>query len=106
MRGDIYRLRGSKTAKGYEQKGTRYAVVLQSDYLPLSTALVAPTSTSCAPASFRPTIEINGIPTRVMVEQTAAVDVETRLAERVGHLTHTQMQELRRAVLAVFGIDE
>jgi mRNA-degrading endonuclease toxin of MazEF toxin-antitoxin module len=39
---------------GHEQRENRYAVVVQPDLLPLSTWLVAPTSTSARPASFRP----------------------------------------------------
>ncbi len=52
----------------------------------LSTVLVAPTSTAARPASFRPEIEINGSTTRVLVEQTGAVDV-SRLGDHQGHLT-------------------
>ncbi|TAM87040.1 MAG: type II toxin-antitoxin system PemK/MazF family toxin, partial [Jatrophihabitans sp.] len=44
MRGEIYRLRAPRDARGHAQHGRRYAVVVQSDQLPLSTWLVAPTS--------------------------------------------------------------
>lgn len=37
VRGDVYRLRAPKDARGHEQSGSRYAVVVQSDDLPLST---------------------------------------------------------------------
>ncbi|MDP9319371.1 MAG: type II toxin-antitoxin system PemK/MazF family toxin, partial [Actinomycetota bacterium] len=56
MRGDVHRLRAARGTRGREQAGARYAVVVQSDHLPLSTWLVAPTSTSARPASFRPEI--------------------------------------------------
>jgi hypothetical protein len=47
--------------------------------LPLSTWLVAPNSTSATAASFRSEVEIGGCTTRVLAEQTAAVDpVERR----------------------------
>jgi hypothetical protein len=36
--------------------------------------LVAPTSTSARSASFRPVIDLGGLETRVLVEQTAAVN--------------------------------
>jgi hypothetical protein len=42
--------------------------------LPLSTWLVAPTSTSARAATLGPEVSIDGNPTRVMAEQTAAVD--------------------------------
>jgi mRNA interferase MazF len=85
-RGDIFRLRlGSR--QGHEQSGARYGVVVQSEaLLRLSTVLVAPTSTAARPASFRPEIEIGGSTTRVLVEQTGAIDT-SRLGDHVGHLT-------------------
>lgn len=52
----------------------------------LSTVLIAPTSTSARAASFRPEIDIDGTPTRVLVEQTGAVDV-TRLGDYIVHVT-------------------
>ncbi len=59
---------------------------MQSDaLLPRSVVLVAPTSTSARPASFRPTIEFDGQQTAVLVEQVGAVDV-TRLGDFVGRL--------------------
>ena len=76
MRGEVYRLRSPRGAQGHEQAGTRYAVVVQSDLLPLSTWLVAPTSTSARAATFRPEVFIDGRPTRVLAEQTSAVDPE------------------------------
>jgi N-acetylglucosamine malate deacetylase 2 len=48
--------------------------------------LIAPTSTVARGASFRPEIEIEGTTTRVLVEQTGAVDV-SRLGDQHGHLT-------------------
>ncbi|CAN5858466.1 hypothetical protein BH23ACT8_BH23ACT8_21570 [soil metagenome] len=84
-RGDVYRLR-LRRRTGHEQRGARYGVVVQSDaLLRLSTVLVAPTSTSARPATFRPEIDIDGTTTRVLVEQVGSVDV-SRLGELVGHL--------------------
>ena len=85
-RGDIHELRLPK-GPGHEQQGRRYGVVVQSDsLLPRSVVLVAPTSTSARAASFRPTVDIAGKSTRVLVEQLGAVDV-SRLGDVVGHLT-------------------
>lgn len=58
---------------------------------------VGPTSRSSRPASFRPEIEIDGQVTRVLTEQTAAVD-PTRLGHRVGLLS---LEELRRVDAAL-----
>jgi mRNA interferase MazF len=50
-------------------------VVVQADkFLTLSTVLVSSTSTSAQPASFRPTITLDGTRTRILVEQTTVVD--------------------------------
>ena len=105
MRGDIYRLRAPRDAQGHEQQGRRYAVVIQSDDLLLSTLLVAPTSTNASPASFRPEIEIDQVPTRILVEQAAVVDPEVRLGEFTGRLSTREMQALDQALLVVMGLD-
>ena len=69
QRGDIFALRLPKGV-GHEQKERRFGVVVQSDaFLPRSVVLVAPTSTSAKPASFRPEIDIDKAATRVLVEQ-------------------------------------
>src|SRR3712207_3945902 len=70
VRGDVYQLRAPRHGCGHEQHGERYGVVVQSDLLPLSTVLVAPTSTASRAASFRPEVTIGGRVTRVLVEQT------------------------------------
>ena len=105
MRGDLYRLKASRDARGHEQAGARYAVVLQSDDLPLSTWIVAPTSTGRRAASFRPEIEIDGTKTRVMVEQLTVIDPQTRLGEFAGRLTGSEMQAVSAALLTVLALD-
>jgi mRNA interferase MazF len=100
VRGDIHRLRSTRASRGHEQRGPRFAVVVQSDALPLSTLLVAPTSTSARTASFRPEIELHGTPRRVLVEQTAAVDPE-RLGEHVGHLSFNELRQVEAALRLV-----
>ena len=66
--------------------------MLQADeLLGLSTVIVAPTSRSAAPATFRPEAEIAGDVSRVLIEQLRTVDLE-RLGDPVGRLT---AQELR-----------
>ncbi|HOQ53568.1 MAG TPA: type II toxin-antitoxin system PemK/MazF family toxin [Micropruina sp.] len=104
MRGDIYRLRTSRTAEGHEQRGPRYGVVVQSDDLLLSTILVAPTSTSALPTDFRPRITMDGTTTYVLVEQTAAVNAETRFGEFAGRLGPSELADLDRALTLVLGL--
>lgn len=60
-------------------------MVQADDLLGLSTLLVAPTSVSARPATFRPTIVLFGTETRVLVEQTTVIDAE-RLGDSAGRL--------------------
>jgi mRNA interferase MazF len=103
VRGDVHELRPPRERRGHEQSGQRYAVVLQSDLLPLSTLLVAPTSTRAREASFRPEIVVGDIATRVMVEQTAAVD-PSRLGRLVGHVGRRELDAVERALEVVLGL--
>ncbi len=103
-RGDVFALRLPKGV-GHEQHGRRFGVVVQSDaFLPRSVVLVAPTSASAKPASFRPEVEIAGMPTRVLVEQVGAVDVR-RLGDLTGHLTPEELWGVDAALLTVLGLD-
>lgn len=104
QRGDIFGLRLPKGV-GHEQRGKRFGVVVQSDaFLPRSVVLVAPTSASAKPASFRPEIEIDGSSTRVLVEQVGAVDI-TRLGDLAGHLTPEEQWGVDTALLTVLGLN-
>ncbi|MBS9534942.1 type II toxin-antitoxin system PemK/MazF family toxin [Mycobacterium sp. M1] len=105
MRGDLYRLKAPKDARGHEQTGGRYAVVVQSDDLPLSTWVVAPTSTGRRAASFRPEVEVAGTRIRVLVEQLTVIDPQARLGEFAGRLTGSEMAAVDAALLAVLGLD-
>ena len=74
--GDVYRFKVPKGV-GHEQQGERYGVVVQFDVmLPRSVVIVAPTSRSARPASFRPEVKVAGSTTRVLVEQLGAVDAQ------------------------------
>jgi len=103
LRGDLHRLRLPKGV-GHEQHGDRFAVVVQADeFLPRSVVIVAPTSRSARPASFRPEVEIAGESTRVLVEQLGAVDA-SRLGALVGHLSHEELWAVDDALLAVLDL--
>ena len=104
VRGEVFRLRVPRGTRGSEQRGTRYAVIVQADeLLALSTVLVSPTSTAAPPRSFRPTIELQGSSTRVLVEQTTAVSPE-RLGESVGRLSASELRDLDTALTLVLGL--
>jgi mRNA interferase MazF len=103
IRGDVYRVR-LPARSGREQRGPRYAVLVQADeLLRLSTVLVAPTSRSVLAASFRPEVEVAGSRTRVMVEQLRALDVQ-RLDEFAGRLDSTEMSEVDEALSLILAL--
>lgn len=103
MRGEVFQLHAPRSSRGHEQSGSRFAVVVQSDLLPLSTWLVTPTSTSARAASFRPEVEIAGQLTRVLAEQTAAVD-PGRLGKSVGYLSLEEMRRVDAALRVVLDL--
>lgn len=103
LRGDIYRFKVPKGV-GHEQRGERFGVIVQADeLLPRSDVIVAPTSRSARPASFRPEIEVDGTTTRVLVEQIGAVDAG-RLGRRAGHLSTEELWSVDEALMTVLGL--
>jgi len=103
LRGDIYRFKVPE-AVGHEQRGERFGVIVQADeLLPRSVVIVAPTSRSARPASFRPEIEVDGTTTRVLVEQIGAVDAG-RLGRRAGHLSTEELWSVDEALMTVLGL--
>ena len=103
-RGEAFRLRAPRDARVHEQRGTRYAVVVQSgDLLGLSTVIVALTSTAAQPASFRPEVTIRGVRTRVLVDQIRAVD-PSRLGRSAGVLAYDELSEVDSALETGLGL--
>lgn len=88
---------------GHEQKGPRYAVVLQPEWLTLSTWIVAFTSTRARRATFRPQVTIVGQDTLVMCDQLATVDLN-RLSQPAGFLTISEMRRVDEALLLVLDL--
>ena len=78
---------------------------MQADaLLGLSTAIIAPTSRSAAPATFRPEVALGGdMMTRVLVEQLRAVDLH-RLGEHVGRLAPGEQRAVDEALELVVGL--
>jgi mRNA interferase MazF len=104
VRGDVFRLPAPRSTRGREQRGARFAVVVQADeFLHLSTTLVAPTSASAAAATFRPVISVDGEDTRVLVEQTTVVDPQ-RLGRSAGRLEVSELLAVDEALALILGI--
>jgi mRNA interferase MazF len=104
VRGEIFRLPPRRGARGHEQRDARFAVIVQADeFLDLSTTLVAPTSISARPASFRPTIVVESRQTRVVVEQTTVVDPQ-RLGRSAGRLEAGELRAVDDALSLILGL--
>jgi mRNA interferase MazF len=104
VRGEVFNLPAPRRTRGHEQRGARYAVVVQADeFLGLSTVLVSPTSASARAASFRPTITLRGDETRVLVEQTTVVDPEG-LGRSAGRLDAQELRAVDEALMLVLGL--
>lgn len=104
VRGEIFRLPAPRDVRGREQRGARYAIIVQADeFLDLSTVLVTPTSTHARPTSFRPTITLDGSETRVLVEQTTVVDPQ-RLGRSAGRLDTSELRSVDEALMLVLGL--
>jgi len=104
VRGEVFRLPEPGRTRSSEQQRARYAIVVQADdFLGLSTALVAPTSTSARPATFRPTIDLLGAETRVLVEQTTVVDPQ-RLGNSSGRLNAAEIRAVDDALRLILGL--
>lgn len=89
---------------GHEQQGRRFGVVVQAnELLPRSVVLIAPTSRSARPASFRPEIDVRGENTKVLVEQVGAVDAG-RLGDLIGRVTPEEQWGIDEALVTVLGL--
>ena len=103
-RGDVFELRLTRGARGHEQRGKRFGVVLQADALaPLSTVIVAPTSTAAPAADFHPEVTVRRRKTLVLCEQLRALD-SGRLGRRVGRLQPEEIEEIDSALRLVLSI--
>jgi len=104
IRGEVFRLPAPRGTRGHEERGARYAVVVQADeFLGLSTTLVAPTSTGAMPATFRPKIQLKGEDTCVLVEQTTVVDPQ-RLGRSAGRLNANELRAVDEALALILGL--
>ena len=104
VRGEVFHLPPRRGERGHEQRGARYAVIVQADeFLGLSTTLVAPTSTSARPASFRPAIMLGERDTRILVEQTTVMDPQ-RLGRAAGRLEAGELRAVDDALALILEI--
>jgi mRNA interferase MazF len=104
VHGEVVRVVAPRRARGHEQQPSRPAVIVQSDdLLALSTVLVAPTSRSAAPATFRPVIDLSGTITRVLTDQVRALDAQS-ITGSLGRLSSEELQSQDDALAVVLGL--
>lgn len=102
-RGEVYELHLPKGV-GQEQRDRRFGVIVQADaFLVRSVVLMAPTSRSARPATFRPLLVVDGKTTRVLVEQVGAVDVN-HLGDLVGCASAEEIWGIDEGLLTVLGL--
>jgi mRNA interferase MazF len=104
VRGDVHRIKAFRDAMGREQRGSRYAVVVQSDDLFMDTLVIVPTSTSAPSMANRPEIEVAGARTRALAEQVMAVSTH-RLGTVVGRVTPRELADIDEALRLVLALD-
>lgn len=103
FKGAVHEIRALLGARGNEQQGRRYGVIIQSDRFSTSTIAVAPTSSSAGPAIYRPEIVLNGEKTRILTDQIYSVD-PGRLGSFAGSLDSSELIDLDRALMLRFGL--
>jgi len=101
MRGEVYRLAARGT--GHEQRGRRFAVVLQPEWLNLNAWVVAVTSTRAGSTAFRPEVVIDGQRTLVLCDQLATVDL-LRPTQRAGSLDFDELRRVDKALALVLDL--
>ncbi|MFI6393446.1 type II toxin-antitoxin system PemK/MazF family toxin [Nonomuraea sp. NPDC050540] len=103
FRGAIREVKPPAGARGHEQQGERYGVVIQSDRFATSTVTIALTSTRAGPAIYRPEIEFDGVKTRILTDQIYSVD-PARLGAFKGGLESQEIADLDRAIMLKLGL--
>lgn len=78
-------------------------IVQATEFLTRSIVIIAPTSTSARPATFRPEIQVGGTMTRVMADQLRYVDV-ARFGKRVRRLTPAELHDVDDALRIVLDL--
>lgn len=105
IRAAVYRIDLGKP-RSHEQGGRRFGLVISPADSPLSIVTVVPTSTSAGASIHRPSLEIAGQPTRLLVDQIRSIDVNCVVGDPVDYLTRDQLLEVERAVAHYLGVQD
>lgn len=102
IRGAIYQV-DLGAARGHEQRGRRYGLVVSPGDVDWTVVTVVPTSTSARATVFRPTLEVAGTPTRFLVDQIRTIDVNY-VGELVDLLSRDELLEVEAAMASYLGL--
>jgi len=105
IRGGIYPIDLGDAKRGHEQRGRRFGLVISIQRDHWSVVTVIPTSTSAQSAEFRPVIEFNGQPTRLLVDQIRTIDTTYVLGDLVHYLPRDDMEQVTDTVALYLGLD-
>ena len=102
-RGDIHAMRFGRPT-GRAQSGARPGLVLQAEGLAAwSTVIVAPLSSSARRSTMRPTIDLDGMDTQLLLESMRAID-RGRIGKRLGSLSADELIDVNSALKKVLGL--
>ena len=104
IRGAVYRVDFGDAKRGHEQRGRRYGLVLSPSAMLWNVVTVVPTSTSAQPAIFRPSIELDGTPTRFLADQIRTIDVKFVHGDPAFYLERDEMAEVEQAAARYLGL--
>lgn len=90
-------------AAGTSKVATATPSLSRRTFLGLSAVIVSPSSTSALPASFRPSITVDGRETRVLVEQTTVGDPQ-RLGDSAGRLGAGEFRAVDESLALILGL--
>ena len=110
IRGGIYQVdfgaisdEGDRRYRGHEQRGRRYGILMSPPDSMLSVVSMIPTSTSAEKRVYRPEVEFDGRTTRVLIEQTRAID-RRFVGDLVGYIDRVDLAEVEAAFAQYFGL--
>ena len=105
IRGAVYRIDLGRP-RGHEQAGRRLGLVVSPSDSPLSVVTVIPTSTSAGPSIYRPELEIDGRPTRLLIDQIRSIDTDHVVGDPVDHLNRDELAEVDLALAHYLGVQD
>ncbi|WP_322645508.1 type II toxin-antitoxin system PemK/MazF family toxin [Oerskovia flava] len=103
IRGAVYQVDLGE-ARGHEQGGRRYGLVLSPTDFPWSVATIVPTSTRAHRTQFRPELEVADQTTVFLIDQVRTIDVDYIVGDPVDYLHHDDLAKVEDALSRYLGL--